>query len=438
MYLADRYNTAIRKISMDGMVTTLVTSGTGLRNGNLSISQFGVVNGVAVANQSLYVTDCGSISIRKISLKEMTVSSISGNGASSYAQGQVYDTHIGFPEGIAVDTDTGVIYFSNTARNVISSIHPNGINTSAMIFSGEGVAGWHDSRDSRKALFNGPKGLSLINYGGKKCILVADTLNNVIRLINLADKAVTTLAGNGKFGSKTGLALSSTFNRPHHAIYDPGTNVFYLSDTGNNRILKISNAKVSGLAGNGTALFADGPALNSSFNQPRGLALYPDGSLLIAETNNHCLRVWNRSLNFVSAINLASSRIFLRPVAVLLSKTGKIYVADKANDTIAIIEEDRSISFLHFDGEERINPSAMSFDLDGNLIIADARNNAIRLVEINDRLKTSVLAPENDSLTGVSIAIIVLLSVILTAMSIWIMCLRKKSAKKTYLRDCDQ
>jgi sugar lactone lactonase YvrE len=143
------------------------------------------------------------------------------------------------------------------------------------------------------AQLNGPRGLARLGDGS---ILIADTINNKIRRI-APDGTITTVAGNGTAGSAgdTGLAGTAYLNAPRDVAVAPDGVTFYIADTGNHRIRKVTpdgyiNAFIgSGVAGNaGDTQLAGGAQLNT----PSGIAVEPDGRVLIADTLNNRVRVY--------------------------------------------------------------------------------------------------------------------------------------------------
>ncbi|MEO8835618.1 MAG: hypothetical protein ABI364_02655, partial [Caldimonas sp.] len=115
------------------------------------------------------------------------------------------------------------------------------------------------------------------------------TDGNTIRRLSADLKTITTVAGTvGTTGSTDGPAATALFRNPADLVADP-TGIVYVLDSQNGTIRKIAlDGTVSTIAGTplvtGTA---DGTGAAAQFNNPRAIALGPDGDLYVADTNNH-------------------------------------------------------------------------------------------------------------------------------------------------------
>jgi len=211
-----------------------------------------------------------------------TVSTFAGSGTTGLTDNTT-GTLATFnnPRGITYDGTN--LYVADTINNKIRMISPSG---AVSTFAGSGLAGSADNATGTSATFDNPYGIT--SDGAN--LYVADTLNNKIRMINIATRAVTTLAGSGVAGSSEGTGSAAQFNNPHGITTD-GTNV-YVADTLNNKIRKIviNSGAVTTFAGSGTLGFTDNPTgTAATFNQPWGVTT--DGTnLYVADTNNHTIR----------------------------------------------------------------------------------------------------------------------------------------------------
>jgi hypothetical protein len=139
---------------------------------------------------------------------------------------------------------------------------------------------------SEGALFNEPLGLATDTLGN---IYVADTANHRIRMIS-TDGTTITVAGSGLAGFADGPGAEAQFNRPSDVIFRDGT--LYVADSLNHRIRAIAqNGTVRTLAGTGEASFTDGDSTAVRFNRPSGLAMSANGTLYVADHDNHRIRI---------------------------------------------------------------------------------------------------------------------------------------------------
>ena len=252
MFVADTGNQAIRKITPTGVVSTLAGSGTqGFLDGIGTAVKFGYPSGVAVdSTGNVFVADTGNNRIRKITPNGV-VTTLAGSGTVGFADGTGTTAMFYNLFGVAVDS-TGNVYVADAGNNRIRKITPVGVVTTIAIFnfpSGVAVdstgnvfvADTFNNRICKitpygvvttlAGSFNTPKGVAVDSTGN---VFVADTENNSIRKITPAG-VVTTLAGSSQgFADGT----SAMFKKPRGVAVDSTGNVF-VADTENNSIRKI-------------------------------------------------------------------------------------------------------------------------------------------------------------------------------------------------------
>jgi sugar lactone lactonase YvrE len=190
LIFSDCWNHRIRRITSEGIVTTLAGGGpTGedakaiWRDGVGAEARFYAPCGLAIdSNGNLLVADAENHRIRRIT-PDGLVSTIAGNGPSSeagraFADGPAVQNRLNTPTDLAV-TKEGIVYFSDTYGNRIRKITPDGIVSTV---AGTGEAGFRDG-PADKAQLNFPRGIVLKN----NAILFSDFNNNVLRTIPLRD-----------------------------------------------------------------------------------------------------------------------------------------------------------------------------------------------------------------------------------------------------------
>jgi sugar lactone lactonase YvrE len=268
VFAGDYYNNTLRKIDVNGVVSTLAGSPgtTKSIDGNGSAASFSSVNSVATdANGNIIVADGFGHVIRKVTLAG-NVSTIAGKAnAPGFANGAgLTAAYFNTPASVTADS-AGNIYVSDTSNRLVRKINPQGdVSTLAGALF---VQGTKDGVGSA-ANFWGPGRLA-VDAGGTVYI------TDVGRIRKLTpDGTVSTLAGlagvNGsvdgtgsaaRFGVLSGITISSSGN-------------LYVSDLGNNTIRKITPdgvvSTVIGVSGQGK--FVPG-VLPGSINKPRGLAI---------------------------------------------------------------------------------------------------------------------------------------------------------------------
>ena len=185
LYVADAGDAQrIRRIAPDGTVSTLAGSEAGYADGPGAIARFDTPSGVAVdAAGNVYVADTANNAIRRVS-PDGIVSTLAGGGAAGFADGSGSNARFNGPVGLAVDA-SGRLIVADTYNDRIRVVEPDG--TVATI-AGSGMPGAVDGSSS-EARFDTPSGVA-VDPAGR--IYVADTGSGAVRLIS-KDGSVTTV-----------------------------------------------------------------------------------------------------------------------------------------------------------------------------------------------------------------------------------------------------
>ncbi len=237
-----------------------------------------------IASGNVYVADTGNNTIRKIT-PDGVVSTLAGlAGHPGSKDGIGTNARFRNPWGVAVD-DTGNVFVADMSNDTIRKITPSGLVSTLA-----GQAGMTGSLDGfgSQARFNAPYGVAVDSAGN---VYVSDSANDTIRKIT-PDGVVSTLAGlPGYAGSTDGNGNDARFWNPQGLAVDDRGNI-YVADTGNNTVRKITPTGVvttlAGLAGGSGA--TDGSRKDTCFNSPSGVAVDRTGNIYIADTGNHAVR----------------------------------------------------------------------------------------------------------------------------------------------------
>jgi sugar lactone lactonase YvrE len=206
------------------------------------------------------------------------------------------------------------------------------------------VAGGYlgEGKLATSAALQSPQYVAIDRFGN---LYIADSLDHRVRKLYTTG-IVRTLTGTGiaAFSGDGGPARSANIYGPSGIAVNSSSEVIF-SDTGNNRIRKISSSGViSTIAGTGTAGFGGdgGPATAAMVNQPSGLAIDSSGNVFFADVNNQRIReidtfgnihtvAGNGHAGFSGDGGLAALASLNSPQSVLADSRGDLYIADTLN-----------------------------------------------------------------------------------------------------------
>ncbi len=315
VYVADYYNHRIRKISPAGIVTTLAgSSGFGsYADGPGTVARFNNPTGVAIdAAGNVYVADDGNHRIRKIS-SDGVVTTLAGSGVAGYNDGIGTAASFNRPIGVAVDT-TGNVYVADASNHRIRKITPVGLVTTMA-----GSAFGYSDGTGAAARFNFPTGVAVDVIGN---VYVADASNHRIRKISPA-RLVTTLAGTGNNDYSDGRGTMANLYSPDDLAVDATGNL-YVADAGNNRIRKLMPCFVpqpptitgnSNLCTGGSTILTSSAEIGNLWNTgdtTRSITVNTAGSYTVRATSGICTSLVSNILNVF--VNSPSSSTISRTI----------------------------------------------------------------------------------------------------------------------------
>lgn len=417
IYVADTFNNSIRKVTPVGsnyVVTTIAgQSGPGANDGLGTVAKFSIPRGIALdKNGYLYIADLGNNTIRRMtpSGTNWVVTTLAGSPGPAGSQDGTNNTaQFNRPSGLVVD-GSGKIFVTDESGNSIRKITPSGTNWIVTTFAGNPFNPSGGSQDGTGtfATFNTPIAITIGTNGN---LFVADSVNYTIRMIT-SNAVVTTVMGSaGNSGTADGTNKTARFLSPRGITSDSSGNL-YIVDTTGETVRKASpvgtNWVVTTLAG--TARFAgsrDGTNSAALFCQPIGVTVDPSGNIYVADTYNNTVRRLSISGSncIVTAVvgqlgttgiadGYGSSARYFFPSAVATDAAGNVYVADANNQTIRMITaygQSRTLaglpqSFGSTDGtgtNARFgSPSGIAVDAATNIYVADKGNDIIRKIAL--------------------------------------------------------
>jgi DNA-binding beta-propeller fold protein YncE len=241
LYLADSFNNRVR-VYDPKTKTVQAFAGTGEKGysgdgGPAVQSKFGGCYCLAfdALKKNLFITDLDNKRIRKVELATGTVTTVAGNGKGGVPKDgePALEQPLVDPRAHVVDAEGG-IYILERGGHALRFVDPQGrIRTVA----GTGKPG-AGSGPALKAALNGPKHICIDRDGS---VLIADTENHRIVRYVPEKQEIVVVAGTGKKGAAGlgGDPLKAELSQPHGVLGEPKTGDIYISDSSNNRIVKI-------------------------------------------------------------------------------------------------------------------------------------------------------------------------------------------------------
>jgi len=249
---------------------------------------------------------------------------------------------------VAIGPD-GAVYVADTFNHRILAFDPK--SGTVRVVAGTGVSGFTgDGGPAVAAQFNQAYCGTLLPDGA--AMLVADIGNSRLRRIDLLAGTVETIVGNGQRGRPVdgAKALETPLAGPRAACQaQDGT--IYLALREGNALVEIKQGVVRTVvnaAGKGGYGGDGGPGRDALLAGPKYVAFDRAGRVLIADTENHCIRRYDPVSGTIELIagtpprggatvekDLRSTQL-LRPHGCCLDPEGRLVIADSDNDRIIV------------------------------------------------------------------------------------------------------
>ena len=369
---------------------------------------------------SLLIMECPSATQTQTPTTPAKISTVAGTGTGSFSgdNGAATSATLFHPAGVAVD-QSGNLYIADSQNGAIRKVSNGTITTVAGVggtnnYNGDGLATSH--------WLDLPYGVAVDSSGN---LYIADRDNFLVR--EVTSGTLTTVAGNtgasyaGYYLGDNGPATSAGLSDPQSvAVYSAGS-LFYIADTYNNAIRKVSGGTITTVAsqgptaGNNAAtagyLGNNGPATSAELNTPFGVAVDSSGNFYIADSLNNVVRkVSGGTITTVAGPGPtsgnpatagysgdngpATSATLNHPDGVAVDSSGNIYIADTGDNVIRKVSTNGIITTVAGNGTagytgdggvatsaELNAPYGVAVDSSGTLYIADRDNNVVRMVK---------------------------------------------------------
>jgi hypothetical protein len=364
-----------------------------------------------------------------------TISTVAGTGVAGYSGdggpatkatlSLAIPSSSAFLQGATATFDlVGNLFFADSNNNAVRRIDAlTGIITTV---AGTGVAGYSgDNGPATAAQLDQPTQVSIDNMNN---LYIADTQNCAIRKVTISTGIITTILGNmATNGAPTGGATcgNSTTGKPPSAddidndygvVVDASGNVDF-ANSKQNRIFKFNGTNIVAFIGanNPNATYSGdgvaGSAGAADLNNPTGLAIDNSGNIYFVDRVNNVVRKYTATGTTVSLFagtvgtagssgdsGPATSATLNDPTGVAVDLAGNVYIADAGNNKIRVVNAAGTISTLvgtgtvGYGGDNGLPATATLNGATGvavtpggdRLAIVDTNNNVIRLVAIRD------------------------------------------------------
>ena len=391
LYILDSAGNYVRKVTPDGIITTIAGTGRSGYNGDnipATSAQFYHPYALTVDNAgSIYVADSNNNRVRKITPNGI-VTTVAGTGRPGYNGDNIQATsaNLYFPTAVAVDA-AGNLYVADTDNALVRMVSPQGIITTvAGVVPGAGLGSFADDIPALNA-FIIPRDVKIDAAGN---LLLSDFATNSVRKV--AGGIITTIAGTGAqdFTGDGGPAVQAALNSPSGLAVDAQGNV-YIGDSQNERVRKVTvDGNIHTVAGNGLFRYSGdgGPATSATLYLPYAIARDKSGNLYIVEPEQSRVRkvapdgiittfagTGEQGYNGDN-IPATSAKLWF-PGGVAVDGVGAVYIADQLNGRIRRVAPDGTIISVatNLDG-----PQGVVIDASGNLFISETHGNIVRKI----------------------------------------------------------
>ncbi len=336
---------------------------------------------------------------------------LAGNGLKRLAGegGLARAASIGEPRHVATDAQ-GNVYIASEFIHRIFKVDRNGIVT---VVAGRGFGIGAEGGQATQTPLEHPSSVGVDAQGNVYYGENIETLGSRVRRVSTTG-IVTTVAGNinatalGDGGPATNAGLSF----PQAVVFDSRGNM-YISESGRNRIRRVSNGVITTFAGGGNDNVNNGiPATQASLANPGGLLFDPAGNLLVVESGSHRIRritsdgmiatiAGTGNNDFAGDGNTAANASFSNPVGIAMDSAGNLLIADRDNQRVrrllasGIVETAAGRGGFTGDGGAAIlarlvGPVALAMNAASTLYIADPDSHRIRQVTAGGQITTLV------------------------------------------------
>jgi len=402
LYIADRGNNRIRKISKDGTITTVAGDGNHFFSGDYgpaSRASLAYPTDVAADTQgNLYIADRNNNRIRKVdTLGIMTtimgIGDYEYNGDNEVAS----ETTLHLPFALTVTHDDRLIVVDRSHFRIREvNLKTGGVRTVA----GNGEARFRgDGGPGLGANLESPTGIVVDPHGN---VIFSDKQNHRIRVV-MPDGTIDSLAGTGKEGHEGdgGPARDASLFLPGSMALDQKGNLYVLTPVGRGSLIRKIDPKgiittVAGMGGHGHK-GDGGPAYDAAFSMLQDIAVDAAGNLYVVDFTNRNIRKIDTRGTITTVAEEAILQLpdpEVHPNGIAVDAAGHLYFSDSGSSKVRKIAPGGTITTFAGNGEFTDSgddgpaleagiraPGGLAFSPQGELHIIEETSNRIRKVD---------------------------------------------------------
>lgn len=322
-------------------------SGDGKPAVNAQLDQpFGIVRG---PDGALYVCDTNNHVIRRIS-RDGVITTVAGTGKKGYSGdgGLALSATLNEPYEVRFDRQ-GNLFFVERLNHIVRRVDANTKRIATV--AGDGQAGFAgDGGPAVNARLNQPHS---IQFDAQGDLYICDILNHRIRKVALKTGVITTFAGTGeKKPTPDGARIAGTpLNGPRALDFDRRGDLWLALREGNavyrlalkaGTIHHVAGTGAKGFTGNG------GPAKLATLSGPKGISIAPNGNVYLADTESHSIRmidVRKLTLELVAGTGERGDGgdgdplqcKMARPHGVFVDRDGAVFIGDSETHRVRVM-----------------------------------------------------------------------------------------------------
>ena len=414
LYICDNSNHRVRKVDMaTRTITTVLGTGTAASNGDGGPATEAAVNmpdAICIdAHDNLYVGEARGNRLRKVDARTGIVTTLVGNGLAGYEADGLRGPESRcnpIESGIWADPD-GTVFWSDSSGRLRRYDTDTGIVTTAA-----GGTSIHDG-PSTEAFLACPSGLDI---GPDGQVYFADMQHDRVRALDMEAGTIRTVAGSGAraLGGDNGPALDAGLYSPHDVSVDSQCQVV-VADTHSASVRRVDRDGTIQAIG-GVGLAGDdgdgGPAISAAFTRVEAVAHAPNDDVYVGDVTGRIRKI-DAITGIVATIagtgihgysgdgGPATEARIGAPSAIRLDGNQNLYFADRDFHVVRKVDTSGTISTIIGTGEAGSSPDntrateamlhkplGLEVLSNGEVFVADSRNNRVRRIDGDGRLDT--------------------------------------------------